>query len=454
MRATPGPRALDDGELARRAIAGDGAAFAELYDRHERRVYGFCLRMLGSTHDAADATQETFVRVLKRLPSLEGRDLNFVAYVLTCARHACYDAIDSRRRAEPVADHDEQPASSLDEDPERAALLGATREQVMRANEALPARQREVLALREVEELSYEQIGELMELNANAVAQLISRARLKLRDNLRGTALESIAPGSPDCDRALPILAALKDGERSVLGDWLSEHLAGCETCRLRREAMEEAGSSYRAIALIVPLVWLRQATIARAADLVGADWSNVASSPRAGDPPSGSPPPHSGAHGHRLGRRRRRELWLAGVICVLLALLLVGTLDQGSQTPKFVPAAAIARTHTRHPRHPAKRRHTATVTATTTTTTGARTALVPAPPAVTHNHHHTSGRTTTSTTTTTATSSRTTTGSTTVTTTTTTSSSSSTTTTQPVSTTTSSSSSTTTNPFNGQPIP
>jgi hypothetical protein len=294
-----------------------------------------------------------------------------------------------------------------------------------------------------------------MELNANAVAQLISRARLKLRDNLRGTALESIAPGSPECDRALPMLAALKDGERSILDDWLDEHLAGCETCRLRREAMEEAGSSYRAIALIVPLVWLRQATIARAADLVGADWSDVASSSRAGDPPSGSPPPESGAHRRRLGRRRRRELWLAGVICVLLALLLVGTLDQGSQTPKFVPAAAIARTHTRHPRHhprhPArhhpKRRHAAAVT-TTTTTSSLATAPGTVPPSVKH-HHPASGRTTTTTTTA---SSRTTTSSTTVTTTTTSSSSSSTTTTQPVTTTTSSSSSTTTNPFNGQP--
>jgi RNA polymerase sigma factor (sigma-70 family) len=458
-RATPGPRALDDGELARRAIAGDGTAFAELYDRHERRVYGFCVRMLGSPHDAADATQETFVRVLKRLPSLEGRDLNFVAYVLTCARHACYDAIESRRRAEPVADHDEQPASSLDEDPERAALLDATRKQVMRANEALPARQREVLALREVEELSYEQIGELMELNANAVAQLISRARLKLRDNLRGTALESIAPSSPECDRALPMLAALKDGERSVLGDWLDEHLAECETCRLRREALAEAGSSYRAIAVIVPLVWLRQATIARAAQSVGADWSEVASSPRDGDPGSGSPPPASGAHRLGLGRRRRRELLLAGIVCVLVALLLVGSLDQGGGSPTLAPAAAVTPVRLHHPRHHqrhpararrhAERRHTAAVTTTTTTSSPAA-APGTVPPPVTHHHHHTSGRTTTTTTATaTATSSRTTTTSTTITTTTTTSS---TTTTPPVTTTTASSSSTTTNPFNGQP--
>lgn len=448
-RATPGPRALEDEELARRAIAGDGTAFAELYDRHERRVYGFCVRMLGSTHDAADATQETFVRVLKRLPSLEGRELNFVAYVLRSARHACYDAIESRRRVEPVADHDEQPAFALDEDPERAALLGATREQVLRANDALPPRQREVLALREVEELSYEQIGELMKLNPNAVAQLISRARLKLRDNLCGTALESIAPGSPDCDRALPMLAARKDGERSLLRDWLDEHLAACETCRLRREAMEEAGSSYRAIGLIVPLVWLRQATIARAADYVGADWSRAASSPRNGEPPE---PPPSGGPPHGLGRRRRRrrELMLAGVVCILVVLLLVGSLGQGSQTPGFVPAAAVARTHPRHPRrHRSRAAHRRTLrphvqtAATTTTSASLASTHGYVPPPATQHRHHTSGRTETTTVTTAAT----TTVSTTVTTTTT---SSSTTTTPP--TTTSSSSSTTTNPFNGQP--
>ena len=73
---------LDDRELARLAVAGDGDAFAQLYDRHERRVFGFCLRMLGTEDEAADATQETFMRLLRRLPALQGRDLNFVAYAL------------------------------------------------------------------------------------------------------------------------------------------------------------------------------------------------------------------------------------------------------------------------------------------------------------------------------------------------------------------------------------
>ncbi len=95
---------LDDRELARLAVAGDGDAFAQLYDRHERRVFGFCLRMLGTDDEAADATQETFMRLLRRLPALQGRDLNFVAYALGAARNACYDTIEARRRVTPVGE--------------------------------------------------------------------------------------------------------------------------------------------------------------------------------------------------------------------------------------------------------------------------------------------------------------------------------------------------------------
>ncbi len=273
---------LEDAELATRAADGDGRAFAELYDRHERRVYGFCLRLLGSPHDAADATQDAFVRVLARLPALRGREVNFVAYALTCARNACYDMIKARQRVEPVQGEPQAPRDEpgqVTEDPERAALLASTRAGVQAANARLATRQREVLSLREIELLSYDEIGEIMDLNRNAVAQLVSRARIRLREELRGDALASVRTSSPDCERALPLLAALQDGERAAPGEveWARRHLQTCETCRVSRDAMHEAGVSYRALGGLVPLVWLRHATIARAADFLGVDWGDVA---------------------------------------------------------------------------------------------------------------------------------------------------------------------------------
>ena len=139
----------------------------------------------------------------------------------------------------------------------------AHQEQIRLANESLPERQREVLALRELEDLSYGEVAQIMGMNQNAVAQLISRARINLRDGLRQTALGSVASASPDCDRALPLLAKHQDG---LLEDaWLVEHLMACGACRVRLEAMEEAAVAYRQWLLLVPALWLREDTAAAA---------------------------------------------------------------------------------------------------------------------------------------------------------------------------------------------
>jgi RNA polymerase sigma factor (sigma-70 family) len=391
--AAPPRATLDDHELARLAIAGDGDAFAQLYDRHERRVYGYCLRMLGAPDDAADATQETFMRLLRRLPALEGRDVNFIAYALTTARNACYDAIEARRRVQPVAEPIDRSAPTtrapiglyagepggISLDPERAALLAATRKDVRAANARLPERQREVLALRELEQLSYEQIGEIVHLNENAVAQLISRARIRLREEIRGDALASIAASSPDCERALALLARLQDTQRSdaeALG-WLGTHMDSCETCRLSRVAMEEVGVSYRALGPIVVLAWLRHATIAHAARFVGADWSHIADSVPRTTPSSTSPADaratpdtqipaagHGGASGSMQAAMRRtgmavrtvsggkpiRETRLrlvlgAAVLCLILAVVLAGSVAPDSRVPPLPATSALSST-------------------------------------------------------------------------------------------------------------
>jgi RNA polymerase sigma factor (sigma-70 family) len=277
-------RADHDTVLARRAAAGDGAAFATLYDRHERRAYNLCYRITGSADDAADATQETFLRVLERLPSLEDRELNFGSYLLTAARHASYDAIKRRRRATPTGDIPDSavPVAAGDEldGPERQALRAVHQEQIRIANEGLPPRQREALALRELEELSYDEVASVMGMNRNAVAQLISRARINLRDGLRHGALGAIPAATPDCEAALPLLALAQDDalDDAARAEWLAGHRVGCATCRVRVEAMEEAGAAYRLWLPLVPVLWLRDAAVAKAAERVAnrARWSRA----------------------------------------------------------------------------------------------------------------------------------------------------------------------------------
>jgi RNA polymerase sigma-70 factor (ECF subfamily) len=76
-RTAPAAPAADEARLAQRAAAGDSDAFAELYSHYEQRVFNLCYRILGTQDDPAGATQEAFVKVLKRLPKLQGRDLAF-----------------------------------------------------------------------------------------------------------------------------------------------------------------------------------------------------------------------------------------------------------------------------------------------------------------------------------------------------------------------------------------
>lgn len=365
----------EEARLARLAADGDGAAFATLYDRYEQRIYTFCHRLVGSEHDAADATQDAFVKVLQRLPRLGDRELNFGAYLFTAARNASYDVIGKRKKADTVdeiPEHGSQPVygemgDRLDLDPEGAAMLGALQDQVKAANARLPERQREVLALRELEELSYDEIAEMMGMNRNSVAQLISRARIKLRDELRGSALASVAAATPDDERAAALIAERMDGELTDDEDraWLEDYLRDNERGRAMVECMLEAGTSYRAWLPIVPAIWLRDAAIAKAAESVGADWSahatgghgaadgsagGAAGSPGDAADPGGDPDGSSaGAErtgssaGAHTGRRRRAAVGgaIAGVILLLVlgSQLVLGGGDQ-PETAAVVTAA------------------------------------------------------------------------------------------------------------------
>jgi hypothetical protein len=118
------------------------------------------------------------------------------------------------------------------------------------ASRRLPKRQREALELREREGLSYEAIAARVGTSPGSVAQLISRARINLYDELRGTPLASIAAPSPQCERALPLIAAREDEQLEAVpggdADWLDAHLADCERCRPGVEQMAQAAASYR----------------------------------------------------------------------------------------------------------------------------------------------------------------------------------------------------------------
>jgi DNA-directed RNA polymerase specialized sigma24 family protein len=184
----------------------------------------FCLRVLGPGEQAEDAADEAR-RAAQGAERLE---------LLAAAAAAC------RSRAG-------------DEPPPQAApagdLASAVRAEVEQATAKLPERQREALALREALGLGHDEIAAVMRIDPAAVAPLLSRARLRLREERRG------APAGlgecPDRERALRLLAMRQDAEPADAddADWILTHIGECEDCGAAHAAMLEASVCYRGAA-------------------------------------------------------------------------------------------------------------------------------------------------------------------------------------------------------------
>ena len=172
------PTSPSDITLAARAAAGDDAAFAHLFERHQQTVYRYCRRLLRCPEDAADATQQTFLNMHRRLAKGSAPDDSVTGYLLRVAQRASFEVHARRKTQQALAEHT-QPAVAPDHAP---AILHA--HAVRHAASALPERYRAVLVMREVEDRTYEDIAQRLEMNENAVAQLLHRARKRLAREL------------------------------------------------------------------------------------------------------------------------------------------------------------------------------------------------------------------------------------------------------------------------------
>jgi len=265
--------------LVQEAAAGGRESYASLYDRYSTQVYNYCLRLTGSTEDAADATQDAFVNVLGRLQDDDRPVLDFASYLFAAARNESYALMRRRSRTPPSEEAPERaaPEPDLDTDPERDVLLRDSQDAVRQANATLAPRHREVLALRDVAGRSYGQIGQIMGVSENAAAQLIWRARGKLKVALGAGAVASVVASSEDCEHAQLLISALHDDEpiTDAEREWLDEHLDECGSCKAARGMLFEVATSYRAWAPVAVLAGMKADTLASAGHVIGADWSS-----------------------------------------------------------------------------------------------------------------------------------------------------------------------------------
>lgn len=182
-----------DTDLVARARSGDRDAFAALLEHHQGKVYNLALRLTGSVEDAADLSQEAFFKAWRGLASFQGESA-FSTWLYRLTHNLCVDFLrrESRRRGEASVSLDDEAAGAANlvadpaPTPQQALEDAELWQELERGLARLSEDHRQALSLR-LSGLSYAEIAAALGVEEGTAKSRIARARLSLRNFLRGS---------------------------------------------------------------------------------------------------------------------------------------------------------------------------------------------------------------------------------------------------------------------------
>jgi RNA polymerase sigma-70 factor (ECF subfamily) len=182
---------VNEKEIVKRAKTGDRQAISLLVTKYSERVYNLALRILRNREDAEDVLQETFLTVLEKFDTFDGRSA-FFTWLYRIATNASLmklrrkklvftefpDNPDLERGIENLVfiDWSQDPTARIQDEEVKKVLDKAINE--------LPEIYRTVFILRDLEYLSIKETGKILEISEENVKIRLRRARLFLRDKL------------------------------------------------------------------------------------------------------------------------------------------------------------------------------------------------------------------------------------------------------------------------------
>ncbi len=180
-----------DTELVRSAKAGDAEAFGELVERNESKIYGLCLKMLGSPEDAEDCLQEVFIKAFKALPGFR-EEARFSTWLYRIAyneslmriRKKTLDTVSLDRPVEMDEGNVSRDLADWTTDPRADVMNDELSDVLVRHVNELEPDNRIVFLMRDVHGMSTDDTAEALGLSVPAVKSRLHRARLFLRQRL------------------------------------------------------------------------------------------------------------------------------------------------------------------------------------------------------------------------------------------------------------------------------
>lgn len=180
----------EDAILVGRSQAGDLAAFDQLIRKYQERVYATVYHMTANHEDAADLTQETFIKAYNALGGFKGdcgfftwlyriavnRTLNFLKQRRNKSQHLSLNDIDFN------AEHDPDLVALIsNQTPRREVNLGELQEKLNAALLKLSESHRMVVVLHDIQGLPHDEIARIMDCNTGTVRSRLFYARQQLQ---------------------------------------------------------------------------------------------------------------------------------------------------------------------------------------------------------------------------------------------------------------------------------
>jgi RNA polymerase sigma-70 factor (ECF subfamily) len=170
-----------DFALAQSAAKGDMVSFEELYQRHHRRVYSICLRMLQNASEAEDLTQDVFIQLYRKIGSFRG-DSAFTTWLHRMTVNQVLMHFRKRTvKFEKTTEEGETPVQIVSgtENPFKMPVVDKIA--IENAIEQLPAGYKKVFVLHDVEGFEHEEVAKILGCSVGTSKSQLHKARLKLR---------------------------------------------------------------------------------------------------------------------------------------------------------------------------------------------------------------------------------------------------------------------------------
>lgn len=173
----------DDRRMAAACAAGDSQVFEQIYRTHGKKMKSIAFNHLGTTADAEDAVQETFLKIHRAASTYSG-EASFATWAYRILINTCFDILRKRKR------RGDEPA--IDDIPETAERTAPNVDNVKKMTlrkmlNDLPEQRRTVFNLFEIEGLSHAEIASILDITEGNSKWILFATKKQLQEQWKAT---------------------------------------------------------------------------------------------------------------------------------------------------------------------------------------------------------------------------------------------------------------------------